>query len=138
MIIPIPFPNSIHVNRQFCTVLDESYLKHIDSFSLEVYHNGKKVKAGIDKDTQKQGNPEIYYLNEINEEYQQLKNLFEQTSEKHKLLEMKMTMKQKQIELNLKEAHENELNELYTFFQNSFFFYSLFCIIYLHVVAIET
>ena len=52
------------------------------------------------------------HLNEINEEYQQLKNLFEQTSEKHKLLEMKMTMKQKQIELNLKEAHENELNEL--------------------------
>ena len=68
MIIQIPFPNSIHVNRQFCTVLDESYLKHIDSFSLEVYHNGKKVKAGIDKDTQKQGNPETYYLNEVNKD----------------------------------------------------------------------
>jgi hypothetical protein len=68
MIIQIPLPNSIHVNRQFCTVLDESYLKHIDSFSLEVYHDGKKVKAGINKDTQKQGNPETYYLNEVNED----------------------------------------------------------------------
>jgi hypothetical protein len=35
------------------------------------------------------------HLNELNEEYQQLKNLFEQTSEKHKVLEMKMTTKQK-------------------------------------------
>ena len=68
MIIPIPLPNSIHVNRQFCTVLDKSYLKHIDPFSLEVYHDGKKVKAGIDKDTQKQGNPETYYLNEVNKD----------------------------------------------------------------------
>jgi len=51
-------------------------------------------------------------LNDINEEYQQLKNLFEQTSEKHKELEMKMNMKQKKIELELKEAHENELNQV--------------------------
>jgi hypothetical protein len=68
MIIQIPIPNSIHVNRQFCTVLDKSYLKHVDSFCLEVYHKGKKVKAGIDKDTQKQGNPQTYYLNEENED----------------------------------------------------------------------
>ncbi len=51
-------------------------------------------------------------MNDINEEYQQLKNLFEQTSEKHKVLEMKMNMKQKKIELELKEAHENELNQV--------------------------
>jgi hypothetical protein len=68
MTIPVLIPNSININRQFYTVLNESYLKHIDSFSLEVHHNNKKVKAGIDKDTQKQGNPEIYYLNEINED----------------------------------------------------------------------
>jgi hypothetical protein len=66
MTIPVLIPNSIHTNRQFYTVLNESYLKHIDSFYLEVYHDGKKVKAGIDKDTQKQGNTEIYYSNEIN------------------------------------------------------------------------
>jgi hypothetical protein len=69
MIIQTPIPNSIHVNRQFCTILNESYLKHIDPFYLEVYHDGKKVKAGIDKDIQKQGNPETYYLNEITEDY---------------------------------------------------------------------
>lgn len=68
MTIPVLIPNSIHANRQFYTVLNESYLKHIDSFSLEVYHDGKKVKAGIDKDTQKQGNTEIYYLNKTNED----------------------------------------------------------------------
>lgn len=68
MTIPILIPNSLHTNRQFCTVLNESYLKHIDSFSLEVYHDDKKVKAGIDKDTQKQGNTEIYYPNETNED----------------------------------------------------------------------
>jgi hypothetical protein len=68
MIIQIPITYSIHTNRQFCTVLNESYLKHIDPFYLEVYHEGKKVKAGIDKDIQKQGNTETYYLNEINED----------------------------------------------------------------------
>jgi hypothetical protein len=68
MIIPFQIPNSIHTNRQFCTVLNNPYLKHIDSFSLEVYHDNKKVKAGIDKDTQNQGNTETYYSNEINED----------------------------------------------------------------------
>jgi len=67
MIIQVPIPNSIHINRQFCTVLNESYLKHIDPFYLEVYHDGKKVKAGIDKDIQKQGIQETYYSNEVNE-----------------------------------------------------------------------
>jgi hypothetical protein len=69
MIIQTPIPNSIHINRQFCTVLNESYLKHIDPFYLEVYHNGKKVKAGIDKDIQKQGIQETYYPDQTTEDY---------------------------------------------------------------------
>lgn len=69
MIINIPIPNSIHTNRQFCTILSESYLKHIDPFYLEVYHDSKKVKAGIDKDVQKFGIQETYYQNEITDDY---------------------------------------------------------------------
>lgn len=69
MTIPVLIPNSIHTNRQFCTVLNDSYLKHINSFSLEVFHDGKKVKAGIDKDTQKQGNTGIYFPNETTNDY---------------------------------------------------------------------
>jgi hypothetical protein len=69
MIISTPIPNSIHTNRQFCTVLNESYLKHIDPFYLEVYHEGKKVKAGIDKDIQKQGIQETYYPDQTTEDY---------------------------------------------------------------------
>ena len=99
--------------KGFCYKIANIYLD-IDSIYRLIDFTINQLQNQIDdlnfrnQNTKKAGQ----HLNEINEEYQQLKNLFEQTSEKHKLLEMKMTMKQKQIELNLKEAHENELNEL--------------------------
>lgn len=67
----IPIPNNPHHHRQFCTVLSNVYLKHtgkdvssgVADGLIEVIHDNKVVKAGIDKDTQKIGNKEIYYHN---------------------------------------------------------------------------
>jgi len=62
----IPIPNSIYQNRQFCTYLPEAYLKPIDPNTLEVFHEGMKVKAGIEKEPQKHGDRTIYYSQDIN------------------------------------------------------------------------
>lgn len=67
----INIPNNPHNHRQFYTTLNNSYLtntgKDISDGSaiglLNVIHNNLLVKAGIDKDTQKLGNPETYYSN---------------------------------------------------------------------------
>lgn len=57
----IPIPNSLHQNRQFCTYLNNATLKHIDTNTLKVFHEGKKVKAGIEKEPQKHGDHTVYY-----------------------------------------------------------------------------
>lgn len=72
MILQFNIPNNQHRHRQFCTVLENVLLRNtgkdisdgIASGLIEVIHDNKKVKAGIDKDTQKMGDREIYYHNE--------------------------------------------------------------------------
>jgi len=75
MIIQFDIPNNPHRHRQYCTVLDNVYLTHHNKDTndgsalglLSVTHEGKLVKAGIDKDTQKIGDKEIYYKNKFND-----------------------------------------------------------------------
>ena len=55
----IDIPNSIHKFKQFYTTLSDVYLKHFNQYDIEVIHDNKKVKAGIDKDTQKIGDINI-------------------------------------------------------------------------------
>ena len=62
-----------HRHRQFCTILDNVYLKNTGkdlsdgsaAGLIEVIHDTKVVKAGIDKDTQKMGDKEVYYPNQF-------------------------------------------------------------------------
>jgi hypothetical protein len=62
-----------HRHRQFCTILDNVYLKNTGkdlsdgsaAGLVEVIHDTKVVKAGIDKDTQKMGDKEVYYPNQF-------------------------------------------------------------------------
>jgi hypothetical protein len=71
-ILQFNIPENSHHHRQFCTILDNVLLKNTgEDISdgtanklIEVIHDNKKVKAGIDKDTQKIGDKEIYYSNE--------------------------------------------------------------------------
>jgi hypothetical protein len=71
-IIQFNIPENKHHHKQFCTVLDNVLLRNTGediSYGtarklVEVVHDNKKVKAGIDKDTQKIGDKEIYYSNE--------------------------------------------------------------------------
>jgi hypothetical protein len=75
MIHQFNIPNNPHKHRQYCTILDDVYLTHhnkdtSDGSAVElisITHDGKLVKAGIDKDTQKLGNKEIYYENKFND-----------------------------------------------------------------------
>lgn len=64
----INIPNNPHTHRQFYTTLNDVYLNHNgrdvsdgSAFLINLIHNNKLVKAGIDKDTQKFGDPNIYY-----------------------------------------------------------------------------
>jgi capsular polysaccharide biosynthesis protein len=57
----IDIPNSIHKFKQFYTTLSDVYLKHFNQYDIEVIHDDKKVKAGIDKDTQKIGDINPYF-----------------------------------------------------------------------------
>lgn len=66
-ITQIDIPNNLHNNRQFCVSFPEAYL-NINSESIDVCHNGKKVRAGIDKELQKTGNQNIIYYDIINED----------------------------------------------------------------------
>jgi len=71
-VIQFNIPENPHYHRQFCTVLEDTILKNTgEDISdgtanrlIEVIHNNRKVKAGIDKDTQKTGDKEIYFPNE--------------------------------------------------------------------------
>lgn len=71
MIIQFNIPNNPHKNRQFCTLLDNVYLKHtgkdisdgLATGLLSITHDGKKVKAGTHKESQKMGDREIYFPN---------------------------------------------------------------------------
>jgi len=70
-VMHIPIPNNPYQHRQFCTVLGDVYLKHtgkdvsngVAIDLLEIIHDGKLVKAGLDKDTQKLGDKETYFHN---------------------------------------------------------------------------
>lgn len=53
--------NSAHKFKQFYTTLSDCYLKHFNQYDVEVIHDNKKVKAGIDKDSQKQGDTNPYF-----------------------------------------------------------------------------
>lgn len=74
MIVSFDIPNNPHKHRQFCTVLEDVYLyntgKDISDGNTDdlitITHNGKGVKAGIHKDTQKSGDKEVYYPDVIN------------------------------------------------------------------------
>jgi hypothetical protein len=81
-IIEVPIKGCPHNFRQFCTIFSEAYLKHSDpivdrdiiSNHIEVIHNNKKVRAGIDKDIQKAGRKDLVYYNDTdyNTEYDHL------------------------------------------------------------------
>jgi len=74
MIIYFDIPNNPHKHRQFCTILDNVYLTHQNKDTsdgsaidlISITHDGKLVKAGIDKEAQKLGSKEIYYKNKFN------------------------------------------------------------------------
>jgi capsular polysaccharide biosynthesis protein len=57
----IEIPNSTHKFKQFYTTLSDAYLKHFNQYDIEVIHNDKKVKAGIHKESQKQGDTNPYF-----------------------------------------------------------------------------
>jgi capsular polysaccharide biosynthesis protein len=57
----IDIPNSTHKWKQFYTVLSNVYLKHFGQYDIEVIHDNKKVKAGVHKDSQKQGDTNPYF-----------------------------------------------------------------------------
>jgi hypothetical protein len=75
MILQFDIQNNPHKHRQFCTVLDNVYLtntgKDLSDGSADglitITHDGKKVKAGIHKDTQKMGDREIYFPNQFDD-----------------------------------------------------------------------
>lgn len=64
----IDIPNSKHKFKQFYTTLNLAYLKHLDTpkervdpIDVIIVHDGKKVKAGIHKDSQKSGDINPYF-----------------------------------------------------------------------------
>jgi len=57
----IDIPYSTHKWKQFYTTLSDAYLKHFNQYDIEVIHDDKKVKAGIHKDSQKQGDVNPYF-----------------------------------------------------------------------------
>lgn len=71
-IIQFNIAKNPHHHRQFCTVLDNIYLKHtgrdisegLANDLISITHNNKIVQAGIDKDIQKAGIREIYFPNQ--------------------------------------------------------------------------
>jgi hypothetical protein len=57
----IDIPYSTHKWKQFYTTLPNAHLKHFNQYDVEVIHDNKKVKAGIHKDSQKQGDVNPYF-----------------------------------------------------------------------------
>jgi hypothetical protein len=74
-IINVPIKGCPHTSRQFCTSFSNAYIKHIDPVLnvdivhgyVEVSHNSKKVRAGIDKDVQKAGRQDLVYYDVVDE-----------------------------------------------------------------------
>lgn len=73
-IINVPIEYNNHTYRHFCTIFDKNvYLEHIDpkiekgiaSGYVNVFHNFKKVRAGIDKEIQKQGRKDLVYYDNV-------------------------------------------------------------------------
>lgn len=66
-IINIPIPNNPYTNKQFCISFLEAYVKHTEPTpkSIDIVHDSKKVKAGLDSDLQKIGNSNIIYYDNI-------------------------------------------------------------------------
>jgi hypothetical protein len=68
-IIDVPIKGCPHIFRQFCTVFSGAYIEHIDPTIkvdvaygyVDVTHDGKKVRAGIDKEIQKAGRRDLVY-----------------------------------------------------------------------------
>lgn len=72
-IFDVKIPNSLHTHRQYCTKFYNVDLIHSDPIMdkgvayeyIKIFQNGKKVKAGINKDVQKMGDKsQIYYNGE--------------------------------------------------------------------------
>lgn len=64
----IDIPNSKHKSKQFYTTLNSVYLKHLDTpkertdpIDVIIIHDGKKVKAGVHKDSEKIGDTNPYF-----------------------------------------------------------------------------
>jgi hypothetical protein len=69
-IVDIKIPNSLHIHRQYCTTFNNVHLLHSDPVIekgvayeyVTIFQNGKKIKAGLNKDVQKIGDKsQIYY-----------------------------------------------------------------------------
>jgi len=75
-IIDVPIKGCPHIFRQFCTIFSEAYVKHIDPIIktdvaygyVDVTHNGRKVRAGIDKEVQKAGRRDLIYYDITDED----------------------------------------------------------------------
>jgi hypothetical protein len=61
----IDIPNSVHKFKQFYTTLSNTYLKHFNKYDVEVIHDNKKVKAGIHKESQKHGDINPYFNEQL-------------------------------------------------------------------------
>jgi hypothetical protein len=81
-IIDVPIKGCPHTFRQFCTVFSDAYIEHIDPIVkiditygyVNITHNGKKVRAGIDKDIQIMGRKDLVYydIKDENTNYDEL------------------------------------------------------------------
>ena len=75
-IINVPIKGCPHTFRQFCTLFSDAYIKHIDPILkvdiihgyVDISHNNKKVRAGIDKDVQKAGRQDLVYYDIVDED----------------------------------------------------------------------
>jgi hypothetical protein len=77
-IINVLIENTANPNRQFCVKFSDAFLTHIEPIRkvdidygyVDISHNGKKVRAGIDKELQKVGNKNVIYYDEIDSNVQ--------------------------------------------------------------------
>lgn len=68
MIVPFNIPNNPHKHKQFCVILDQAIVindshPEIPNEFITIIHDNKCVKAGIHKDSVKQGNKTLYWSN---------------------------------------------------------------------------
>lgn len=68
-IINVPIKGCPHTFRQFCTTFSNAYIEHVNPIIktdvahgyVNVSHDGKRVRAGIDKEIQKAGRRDLVY-----------------------------------------------------------------------------